>query len=54
MAAILIVEDDLTFATMLKTWLGKQGVQMSTAGEISKAHMLLEHQSYVLILSDLR
>ncbi len=25
MAAILIVEDDLTFATMLKTWLGKQG-----------------------------
>ena len=23
--SILIVEDDLTFATMLKTWLGKKG-----------------------------
>ena len=46
MAAILIVEDDLTFATMLKTWLGKQGFQISTAGDLSKAHKLLEHQSY--------
>ena len=54
MAAILIVEDDLTFATMLKTWLGKQGFQISTAGDLSKAHKLLEHQSYDLILSDLR
>ena len=54
MAAILIVEDDLTFATMLKTWLGKQGFQTSTAGDLSKAHKLLEHQSYDLILSDLR
>ena len=53
MAAILIVEDDLTFATMLKTWLGKQGFQISTAGDLSKAHKLLEHQSYDLILSDL-
>ena len=41
MAAILIVEDDLTFATMLKTWLGKQGFQISTAGDLSKAHKLL-------------
>lgn len=24
--SILIVEDDLTFATMLKTWLGKKGI----------------------------
>lgn len=38
MAAILIVEDDLTFATMLKTWLGKQGFQICTAGDLSKAH----------------
>ena len=42
MAAILIVEDDLTFATMLKTWLGKQGFQISTAGDLSKAHKFLE------------
>lgn len=25
--SILIVEDDLTFSTMLKTWLGKKGVR---------------------------
>ena len=36
MAAILIVEDDLTFATMLKTWLGKQGFQISTAGDLQR------------------
>ena len=39
---------------MLKTWLGKQGFQISTAGDLSKAHKFLEHQSYDLILSDLR
>ena len=30
--SILIVEDDLTFATMLKTWLGKKGFLVDTAG----------------------
>ena len=29
--SILIVEDDLTFSTMLKTWLGKKGFD-PTAG----------------------
>lgn len=29
--SILIVEDDLTFATMLKTWLGKKGFSVDTA-----------------------
>ena len=43
-----------TCATMHNTWLGKQGFQISTAGDLSKAHKLLEHQSYDLILSDLR
>lgn len=30
--SILIIEDDLTFATMLKTWLGKKGFEVDTAG----------------------
>ena len=51
MAAILIVEDDLTFATMLKTWLGKQGFQISTAGDLSKAHKFLEHRSYMTLIT---
>ncbi|MCD8318544.1 MAG: sigma-54 dependent transcriptional regulator [Paraprevotella sp.] len=54
MAAILIVEDDLTFATMLKTWLGKQGFQIDTAGDLPKARKLLDSKTYDIILSDLR
>jgi two-component system, NtrC family, response regulator HydG len=34
--SILIVEDDLTFATMLKTWLGKKGFLVDTAGWLEK------------------
>ena len=32
--SILIVEDDLTFATMLKTWLGKKGFSVDTASRL--------------------
>lgn len=35
--SILIVEDDLTFATMLKTWLGKKGFLVDTAGNSARA-----------------
>jgi two-component system response regulator HydG len=51
---ILIVEDDLTYAVMLKTWLGKIGFLVTTAGQVSKACTLIEKSSYHLILSDLR
>jgi two-component system response regulator HydG len=51
---ILIVEDDLTYATMLKTWLGKQGFQVTTAGQVSRACALIEKSPLDLVLSDLR
>lgn len=51
---ILIVEDDLTFATILKTWLGKQGFQVDTATNNVRARKLLETRTYHLVLSDLR
>ena len=35
--SILIVEDDLTFSTMLKTWLGKKGFEVETASTQAKA-----------------
>lgn len=35
--SILIVEDDLTFATMLKTWLGKKGFSVDTASSNARA-----------------
>lgn len=53
-SSILIVEDDLTFATMLKTWLGKKGFQVETASSNARARKLLDAQPYDLVLSDLR
>ena len=52
--AILIVEDDLTFATILKTWLTKQGFQVETASNNVRARKQLDGQSFDLVLSDLR
>lgn len=52
--AILIVEDDLTFSTMLKTWLSKKGFTVDTASSNARARKQLDAQHYDLILSDLR
>ncbi len=52
--SILIVEDDLTFSTMLRTWLEKKGFQATTTASVSAAKRLLEDESFDLILSDLR
>ena len=54
MRSILIIEDDITFAIMLKTWLGKKGFDVSTASNIARARKQLESQAPDLILSDLR
>lgn len=52
--SILIVEDDLTFATMLKTWLEKKGYEVETASTNARARKLLTTRDFSLILSDLR
>ena len=52
--SILIVEDDLTFATMLKTWLGEKGYEVETASTNARARKLLTTRDFSLILSDLR
>ena len=52
--SILIVEDDLTFATMLKTWLGEKGYEVETARTNARARKLLTTRDFSLILSDLR
>lgn len=52
--SILIIEDDLTFATMLKTWLGKKGYEVETASTNARARKLLTTRDFSLILSDLR
>ena len=52
--SILIVEDDLTFATMLKTWLCRKGFQVYTSSGISAACKELDENEIDLVLSDLR
>lgn len=56
MAKILIVEDDITFATMLRTWLGKKGFRVETVAKVAAAVKLLldDGDGFDLILSDLR
>lgn len=52
--SILIVEDDITFSVMLKTWLGKKGFAVDTASNIARARKQLEIAKFDLVLSDLR
>ena len=55
MKRILIVEDDLAFGTMIKTWLGKKGFMAEKATSVNAAvKMLKENPKVDLILSDLR
>ncbi len=55
MAKILIVEDDLTFGTMIQTWLKKKGFEVDKTTLVKSALSLLEEDSKRdLILSDLR
>ena len=42
MTSILIVEDDITYGMMLKTWLGKKGFQVTSASNIPRAQKHIE------------
>ena len=52
--SILIVEDDITYGMMLKTWLTKKGFQVASVSSISRAQKHLEAEHTDLILSDMR
>ncbi len=54
MKSILIVEDDITFGMMLKTWLEKKGFTVSSASTMARAKKHLETEPADLVLSDLR
>ena len=53
-STVLIVEDDLTFSTMLKTWLGKKGFDVETASTNARARKVLLSKEFDLVISDLR
>lgn len=52
--AILIVEDDLTFSTMLCAWLKRKGFVVETVGDNRQARKLLNERAFDLVLSDYR
>lgn len=55
MARILIVEDDLTYATMMQAWLRKHGFEVEKVGAVIDAAKLFNAgKSFDLVLSDLR
>ncbi|MGO5242695.1 sigma-54-dependent transcriptional regulator [Hallella faecis] len=55
MPHILIVEDDLTFTTMMQTWLRKKGFDVDRVSSVSAAaRQLTDTPNFDLILSDLR
>ncbi|NDV67222.1 sigma-54-dependent Fis family transcriptional regulator [Bacteroides sp. 224] len=54
MRSILIIEDDITFGMMLKTWLEKKGFTIFSASDIMRAKKCLMQDQIDLILSDLR
>ena len=51
---ILIVDDDITFALMLRTWLSKRGFGVETASSAAAARTALGAGGFSLVLSDMR
>lgn len=54
MAAILIVEDDVAFATMLKTFFEKRGYKAETAFSAAEAFKKMSLLTFSVILTDVR
>lgn len=54
MDRILIVDDDITFALMLRTWLSKRGFGVETAGSVAAARQALASGGFSLVLTDMR
>lgn len=54
MERILIVDDDITFALMLRTWLSKRGFDVETASTVAAARTALGGGGFSLVLSDMR
>ncbi len=51
---ILILEDDVTFGTMLKTWFTKNSWETTWVSKVEQAKLEFQGNSFDLILSDLR
>lgn len=54
MPFILVVEDDISFSVMLKTFLTRKQFDVTTVQNVAKAKAALSNKKYDLILSDMR
>ena len=54
MPVILVVEDDISFSMMLKTFLTRKQFNVTTVQTVSKAKDALKDKQYDLVLSDMR
>lgn len=54
MRRILILEDDVTFGTMLKTWFTKNSWDVVLTSKVEQAKLEISDNAFDLILSDLR
>lgn len=45
MERILIVDDDITFALMLRTWLAKRGFDVESVGSVAAARTALPREA---------
>ncbi|MCC8036476.1 MAG: sigma-54 dependent transcriptional regulator [Rikenellaceae bacterium] len=52
--SILIIEDDITFGTILKKWFEKNGYAPRLATRAAEARAMLEDSVFSLVLSDMR
>lgn len=52
--SLLLVEDDITFSLMLKTWLQKKSYDVKSASNAARAKKDIAENHFDLILSDLR
>lgn len=52
--SLLLVEDDITFSLMLRTWLQKKSYEVKSAGNAARAKKYITENHFDLILSDLR
>ena len=54
MKRILIVDDDITFALMLRTWLSKRGFEVAAVSTVAAARKSLSEGEFSLVLCDMR
>ncbi|MDH5674083.1 MAG: response regulator [Myxococcales bacterium] len=51
---VLLVDDEASVLTILKSYLSRQGYEVHTASELEEAQALLAHIDYSVVISDLR